>query len=93
MSRFVVLAINSFNHIENKTGNMLIRYRQSEVVAVIDPEKKGLTSKDVIGIGESIPVVESFNDAKKYHPDCLVIGNAPQGGIVSKHMYLSLIHI
>ena len=45
MFRFVVLAINSFNHIENKTGNMLIRYRQDEVVAVIDPEKKGLTSK------------------------------------------------
>ena len=90
MSRFVVLAINSFNHIENKTGNMLIRYRQDEVVAVIDPEKKGLTSKDVIGIGESIPVVESFNDAKKYHPDHLVIGNAPQGGIVSKHMYLEI---
>ena len=90
MSRFVVLAINSFNHIENKTGNMLIRYRQNEVVAVVDPEKKGLTSKDVIGIGESIPVVESFNDAKKYHPDHLVIGNAPQGGIVSKHMYLEI---
>ena len=79
MYRFVVLAINSFNHIENKTGNMLIRYRQNEVVAVIDPEKKGLTSKDVIGIGESIPVVESFNDAMKYNPDHLVIGNAPQG--------------
>ena len=90
MFRFVVLAINSFNHIENKTGNMLIRYRQNEVVAVIDPEKKGLTSKDVIGIGGSIPVVESFNDAKKYHPDCLVIGNAPQGGIISKHMYLEI---
>ena len=44
-------------------------------------QKKGLTSKDVIGIGESIPVVESFNDAKKYHPDHLVIGNAPQGGL------------
>ena len=90
MSRFVVLAINSFNHIENKTGNMLIRYRQNEVVAVIDPEKKGLTSKDVIGIGESIPVVGSFNDTKKYHPDHLVIGNAPQGGTVSKHMYLEI---
>ena len=90
MYRFVVLAINSFNHIENKTGNMLIRYRQNEVVAVIDPEKKGLTSKDVIGIGESIPVVESFNDAMKYNPDHLVIGNAPQGGIFSKHMYLEI---
>ena len=86
MSRFVVLAINSFNHIENKTGNMLIRYMEDEVVAIIDPEKKGLTSNDVIQIGGDIPVVGSFNDTKKYKPDHLVIGNAPQGGIVSEQM-------
>ena len=86
MSRFVVLAINSFNHIENKTGNMLIRYMQDEVVAIIDPKKKGLTSNDVIQVGGDIPVVGSFNDAKKYKPDHLVIGNAPQGGIVSNQM-------
>ena len=90
MSRFVVLAINSFNHIENKTGNMLIRYMQDEVVAIIDPEKKGLTSNDVIQIGGDIPVVGSFNDAKKYNPDHLVIGNAPQGGIVSNQMLVEI---
>ena len=90
MSRFVVLAINSFNHIENKTGNMLIRYMQDEVVAIIDPEKKGLTSNDVIQIGGDIPVVGSFNDAKKYNPDHLVIGNAPQGGIVSNQMFIEI---
>ena len=90
MSRFVVLAINSFNHIENKTGNMLIRYMQDEVVAIIDPEKKGLTSNDVIQIGDDIPVVASFNDAKKYNPDHLVIGNAPQGGIVSNQMLIEI---
>ena len=56
MSRFVVLAINSFNHIENKTGNMLIRYRQNEVVAVIDPEKKaiGITLTQQMPGGENI---------------------------------------
>jgi len=90
MSRFVVLAINSFNHIENKTGNMLIRYMQDEVVAIIDPEKKGLTSNDVIQIGGDIPVVGSFNDSKKYNPDHLVIGNAPQGGIVSNQMLIEI---
>ena len=90
MSRFVVLAINSFNHIENKTGNMLIRYMQDEVVAIIDPEKKGLTSNDVIQVGGEIPVVGSFNDAKKYKPDHLVIGNAPQGGIVSNQMLVEI---
>ena len=90
MSRFVVLAINSFNHIENKTGNMLIRYMEDEVVAIIDPEKKGLTSNDVIQIGGDIPVVGSFSDTKKYKPDYLVIGNAPQGGIVSDQMLIEI---
>ena len=33
---------------------------------------------------------EIINDAKKYYPDHLVIGNAPQGGIVSKLMYLEI---
>ena len=43
-------SINSFNHIENKTGNMLIRYRQDEVVAVIDPEKKDLHQKMLLAL-------------------------------------------
>ena len=41
MSRYVILAIGSFDYIENKTGNMLIRYKPDEVVAVIDPYKEG----------------------------------------------------
>ena len=81
MSRFVILAIDSFDYIENKTGNMLIRYRTDEVVAVIDPSKKGSSSQDVIGVGGNIPVVASFNETKKYEPDTLVVGNAPQGAL------------
>jgi len=91
MSRFVILAIDSFDYIENKTGNMLIRYRTDEVVAVIDPSKKGLNSQDVIGVGGKIPVVSSFSEAKKYEPDTLVVGNAPQGGIVNDSMRAEII--
>jgi len=91
MSRFVILAIDSFDYIENKTGNMLIRYRTDEVVAVIDPSKKGLHSQDVIGVGGKIPVVSSFNESQKYDPDTLVVGNAPQGGIISEEMKTEII--
>ena len=91
MSRFVILAIDSFDYIENKTGNMLIRYRTDEVVAVIDPSKKGSSSQDVIGVGGNIPVVASFNETKKYEPDTLVVGNAPQGGIVNDSMRAEII--
>ena len=91
MSRFVILAIDSFDYIENKTGNMLIRYRTDEVVAVIDPSKEGLYSEHVIGVGGKIPVVSSFNESKKYKPDTLVVGNAPQGGIINDTMKAEII--
>ena len=42
--RFVILCHDHFNYIKNKTGNMLIRYRPDEVVAVIDREIIGSTS-------------------------------------------------
>ena len=39
MPRYAILAIGAFDYIYSKTGNMLIRYRPDEVVAVIDPEQ------------------------------------------------------
>lgn len=82
MARFVILAIDTFDYLLCKTGNMLIRYRPSEVVAVIDPSKAGKTAQEVLGYGGSIPVVADFKAAAKYQPMTLVIGNAPQGGFI-----------
>jgi len=62
---------------------MLIRYQPDDVVAVIDPDKAGRTADDIIGIGGSLPVVGSFQDALQYNPDTLVIGFAPPGGIIN----------
>ena len=44
MPRYVILAIGSFNYIHSKTGNMLIRYCNDKVVAIIDPDKAGKTA-------------------------------------------------
>ncbi len=83
MSRYTILALNAFDYILNKTGNMLIRYRPEEVVAVIDPVKAGMTAQEVLGYGGNIPVVSSFEATKSFTPDTLVIGSAPQGGIIN----------
>jgi len=83
MARFVILAIDTFDYLLCKTGNMLIRYRPSEVVAVIDPSKAGRTAQEVLGYGGSIPVVTNYNEAANFTPDTLVIGNAPQGGFIN----------
>ncbi|MEE8335040.1 MAG: DUF1611 domain-containing protein [Candidatus Neomarinimicrobiota bacterium] len=82
MSRFVILAPGAFDYIKNKTGNMLIRYREKEVTAVIDPQKAGKTAGEVLGYGGSIPVIGSFEETAS-GVDTLVVGNAPQGGIIS----------
>ena len=62
---------------------MLIRYQPDDVVAVIDPDKAGRTADDIIGIGGSLPVVGSFQDALQYQPDTMVIGFAPPGGVIN----------
>ena len=36
MNKYVILAINSFDYILSKTGNMLIRYQNKAVVAIVD---------------------------------------------------------
>ena len=45
MPRYVILGIGFFNYIHSKTGNMLIRYCNDKVVAIIDPHKAGKTAK------------------------------------------------
>ena len=83
MPRYAILAIGAFDYIYSKTGNMLIRYRPDEVVAVIDPEQAGKTANQVLGWGGDIPCVNSFNDAKDFSPTHLVIGSAPPGGVLN----------
>ncbi|MEC9376970.1 MAG: DUF1611 domain-containing protein [Candidatus Neomarinimicrobiota bacterium] len=82
MKRYAVLAIGAFDYILNKTGNMLIRYCPDEVVAVVDPEKAGQTAEQVLGWGGEIPCVASFLEAAPHQPTHLVIGSAPQGGVL-----------
>lgn len=62
---------------------MLIRYRQDEVLAIIDNTKVGKTSDSELGYGGEIPVMADFESCLSYSPDTLVIGNASQGGFIS----------
>jgi len=83
MKRIVILAIDAFDYILNKTGNMLLRYRPEDVVAIIDPIKANETANSVLGYGGDVPVVSSFEETLHFNPDSLVIGNAPQGGVIN----------
>ena len=90
--RFAILCHEAFNYIKNKTGNMLIRYRPDEVVAVIDREKIGSTSEEEVGVGGNTPVLGDFNATLHLDPDTLVIGNATQGGFITDEYKAEIIN-
>ena len=89
--KIVILSHGAFNYIKNKTGNMLIRYRTEEVLAVLDRTKSGITAYDELGYGENIPVLDNFDDCIDFKPDTLVIGNASQGGFISDEYRVEVI--
>ena len=84
MVRYVILAINSFDYILSKTGNMLIRYQNKRVVSIVDPKNSGKTAQDILGWGGQIPCLNNVIQTLKYDPTHLVIGNAPPGGLLDR---------
>ncbi|MFH0777457.1 MAG: DUF1611 domain-containing protein [Candidatus Eisenbacteria bacterium] len=78
--RLVILAEGSFSVLRSKTASCVVRYRQDEVVAVIDSTRAGQTAGEALGFGGAIPVVSSLEDSLRFGPDALLIGIAPKGG-------------
>ena len=61
-----------------KTAICVIRYRPQEVVAVLDRASAGRTCGEVMGVGGSIPLVASLDEAPQ--ANTLLVGIAPPGG-------------
>ena len=78
--RFLILAEGNFGPLTSKTANACIRYSPNEVVAVLDSTTAGQTAQQVLGFGNDIPVVSSFEAGIAYGPNALLIGIAPSGG-------------
>lgn len=76
--KIVVLTEGFSNPVTAKTGASVIRYCESEIVAVLDAENAGKKAIELLGAGENVPVVASLSEA----PDArtLLIGTAPTGG-------------
>jgi uncharacterized NAD-dependent epimerase/dehydratase family protein len=78
--RLVILADHQLDFHVGKTAIGMLRYRPQEVVAVIDSSHAGRTTQEVVGVGGSIPIVASLQEAMPYGPTALLIGVAPRGG-------------
>ncbi|HVZ77184.1 MAG TPA: DUF1611 domain-containing protein [Gemmatimonadaceae bacterium] len=78
--RFLILAEGFFNPLRSKTANACIRYSPQRVAAVLDSTQRGKTAAHVLGFGDGIPVVGSFDEGLAHKPNALLIGIAPPGG-------------
>ena len=78
--RFLILADGLFGPRSSKTANSCIRYTPEQVAAVLDSTNAGRSVSDVLGFGEGIPIVGTFDEGMAHQPTALLIGIAPQGG-------------
>lgn len=80
--RVAVLLHEGIRGSNGKTGLALLRYREGEIVAVIDRDCAGKSLPQLTQIPRDVPIVASVTDALAYQPDVLAIGIAPSGGIL-----------
>ncbi len=81
---FTVLAEGAFGVESAKTASSAIRYVPERISSVLDSEFAGSTVEEVLEFGGSIPVLSSLSEAltRDPRPDALLIGIAPQGGVL-----------
>jgi len=88
--RTLLLANGWFSADEAKTAACFLRYRGSQVVAVLDKVNAGKTADDVLGYGGKVPVVGTIDDALAHDPEQAIIGIAPMGGELDEALRLEI---
>lgn len=86
----IVYCEKNFGGLDGKTANGLVRYSKSyRIVSVIDSEKAGLDSGDVLdGKINNIPVCRNLDEALALAgtvPNYFIFGMAPSTGMLSIH--------
>ena len=81
--RLLLMAEGCFTPLDAKTAVGVLRYREGEVVAVLDSTRAGRTAQECVGAGGDRPVVADLAAAARLGADSLLIGTAPQGGGLS----------
>ena len=86
----IIYCEKNFGGLDGKTANGLVRYSETyKILSVIDSEKAGLDSGDVLdGKINNIPVCNSLDDALALAPtvpDYFIFGMAPSQGLLSIH--------
>ncbi|MFM7364880.1 MAG: DUF1611 domain-containing protein [Cuspidothrix sp.] len=88
--RIAILLHQGVTGVSGKTGLSILRYSESQIVAVIDRESVGKSLFELTGIKRDVPIVASLAACLQYKPDVLVIGIAPKGGAVPDDYWVDI---
>ncbi|WP_041933419.1 DUF1611 domain-containing protein [Gloeothece verrucosa] len=80
--RVAILLHEGIRGTHGKTGLAFLRYGKNPVVAVIDADCAGQSLAALTKIDRDIPIVKNVSEALSFHPDVLLIGIAPSGGVL-----------
>lgn len=80
--RVAILLHEGIRGTHGKTGLAYLRYGEASIVAVIDAQCVGESLPLLTGMERDIPIVGNIQEALTYHPDVLLIGIAPSGGVL-----------
>ena len=81
--QMVVLTDGHSNPLTAKTACSVLRYCESEVIAVLDTAAVGQTAEQLLGSGGTTPVIANLDSAPE--AKTLLIGIAPPGGKIPQH--------
>ncbi len=90
--RIAILLHQGIRSALGKTGLSLLRYSESDIVAVIDQESAGSSLPELTKIQRQVPIVASVEDSLVYKPNVLVIGIAPSGGAIPPEYRQEIYH-
>lgn len=82
--RIAVLTEGHTNLQYAKTAIALLRFRSEDVVALVDSTETGRSANDLLGFGESTPIVASLSELAGI--DALFVGISPMGGRMPQAM-------
>jgi uncharacterized NAD-dependent epimerase/dehydratase family protein len=80
--RVAVLLHDGIDGSQGKTGMAFIRFCPGAIAVVIDAETAGQSLRDLTGLACDAPIVASVQEALTFHPEVLLIGIAPSGGVL-----------
>ncbi len=82
--RIVLLTEGNTSVPSAKTAIGLLRFRQQDVIAVLDSTSPRVPVGQILGHGADIPIIPQLDEAET--PDALFIGISPNGGRLPKEM-------